>query len=206
MERTTAASETAGRERALRRLQARIRRCEQCVLAAGRTQAVPGVGPALARVMFVGEAPGRWEDERGQPFVGTAGKFFDTLLASIGLSRGEVYITNAVKCRPFVGSPPGRNRAPRPAEIAACRGWLEEELAVVAPEIVVPMGRVAVECFLPGRKISELHGTPHREDGRVILPLYHPALGRYGPAARETLLRDFQVLGSMLRTKRPAPR
>lgn len=202
MGRTIAASETAGRERALRRLQARIRRCEQCVLAAGRTQAVPGVGPALARVMFVGEAPGRWEDERGEPFVGTAGKFFDTLLASIGLGRGEVYITNAVKCRPFVGPPPGRNRAPRPAEIAACRGWLEEELAVVAPEIVVPMGRVAVECFLPGRKISEVHGKPQTLGGRTVLPLFHPALSRYGQGARETLKRDFLVLGRLLRPTR----
>lgn len=188
----------AARERALARLRSRVRACERCGLAAGRTQAVPGVGPADARVMFVGEAPGRWEDERGEPFVGTAGRFFDTLLRSVGLTRGEVYVTNVVKCRPFVGPAPGRNRPPRPAEIEACRPWLEEELRLVQPEIIVPMGRVALDYFLPGRKISEVHGKPQRADGRTILPLFHPALARYGPAARQTLLRDFRILRRLL--------
>lgn len=205
MDRSSTVPDIAARERALARLRGRIRRCERCTLAAGRTQAVPGIGPADARVMFVGEAPGRWEDERGEPFVGTAGKFFDTLLTSIGLRRADVYITNVVKCRPFVGPAPGRNRAPRPAEIEACRPWLLAELAIVRPEIVVPMGRVALDHFLPGRKISEVHGTPQRMGGRTILPLFHPALARYGPLPRRTLLRDFRILGALLRAKRPTP-
>jgi DNA polymerase len=156
--------------------------------------------------MFVGEAPGRREDERGEPFVGTAGTFFDTLLASGGLRRADVYITNVVKCRPFVGPAPGRNRAPRPAEIEACRPWLEAELAIVQPEIVVPMGRVALDHFLPGRKISEAHGKPQRVGGRTIVPMFHPALARYGPLPRRTLRRDFRVLGRLLETMRPTPR
>ena len=151
--------------------------------------------------MFVGEAPGRHEDLRGEPFVGLAGRFFDRLLASIGLERDEVYITNVVKCRPFMGTSPGRNRPPRPDEIKTCRPWLDEELQIVRPEIIVPMGGVAVNAFLPGRKITDVHGVPHRQDGRIILPVFHPAIGRWGEAGRRKLDADFRALGALLRSR-----
>jgi DNA polymerase len=198
------AARLAERERALAALRGQVRRCERCALAAGRIQAVPGVGPADARVLFVGEAPGRQEDVRGEPFVGAAGRTFDALLASVGLRRDQVYITNVVKCRPFIGPPPGRNRAPLPDEIRACRPWLEEELRLVRPEIVVTLGRVALEAFCPGTRISEVHGRPLRRDGLTILPLFHPALARYGPPLREMLEQDFKVLGRLLRRRAAA--
>jgi uracil-DNA glycosylase family 4 len=200
--RPTPATAVADHKRALDALRAQIRRCRRCPLAAGRTHAVPGAGPDAARVMVVGEAPGRREDESGQPFVGAAGRVFDALLASIGLARGDVYITNVVKCRPFTGSPPGRNRPPRPLEIERCRPWLEEELRLVRPAIVVPMGQVALEAFLPGRRIGEVHGRPHDQDGRIVLPLYHPALARFGAAAQALLRRDIQALARLLRGRR----
>lgn len=191
----------SGRERALRVLRAKIRACRRCPLGANRTQAVPGIGPADARVMFVGEAPGRQEDLKGEPFVGLAGRFFDSLLASVGLERDEVYITNVVKCRPFTGTSPGRNRPPRPDEIRTCRPWLDEELQIVRPEIIVPMGGVAVNAFLPGRKITEVHGVPHHQDGRIILPVFHPAMGRWGREGRRKLDEDFRALGALLQSR-----
>lgn len=160
---------------------------------------MPGVGPADARIMFVGEAPGRQEDLRGEPFVGAAGRFFDSLLASAGLNRTDVYITNTVKCRPSTGPAPGRNRPPGPDEIHTCRPWLEDELRIVQPEIIVPMGGVAVNAFLPGKKITEVHGMPHRQDGRIIFPVFHPAMGRWGQAGRRRLTADFRALRGLLR-------
>lgn len=185
--------------RALQALHEEIRRCQGCSLWAARTQAVPGVGPADARVMLVGEAPGRQEDLKGEPFVGQAGRFLDVLLASVGLTRGEVYITNVVKSRPFIGPPPGRNRSPLAAEIQACRRWLDEELRIIQPEIAVAMGRIAVEYFLPGKKIAEVHGIPQQQGARTVLPLYHPALARYGEGPRRILTQDFLKLGELIR-------
>ncbi|MDQ7844871.1 MAG: uracil-DNA glycosylase [Armatimonadota bacterium] len=168
--------------------------CRRCPLWATRTRAVPGTGPADARIMLVGEAPGRQEDLRGEPFVGAAGRVLDALLRSVGLTRGEVFITNVVKSRPFEGPPPGRNRAPRGPEIAACRIWLDEQLRIVDPAVVVPMGRIAVERFLPGVSISAVHGRPQESGGRIILPLYHPAAALRGRRMREVIERDFRVL------------
>jgi len=192
-------------ERALASLRAEIRACRRCPLGSRRTQAVPGIGPADARVMFVGEAPGRQEDLKGEPFVGPAGRFFDSLLASVGLNRDEVYITNVVKCRPFIGTSPGRNRPPHPDEVHTCRPWLEEEVRIVQPEIIVPMGGVAVDAFLPGKRITEVHGVPHRRDGWTVLPVFHPALGRWGPGGRRKLVEDFRALGKLLRSRSRGP-
>jgi len=152
--------------------------------------------------MLVGEAPGRQEDERGQPFVGRAGGFLEELLASIGLPREQVYITNVVKSRPFVGPPPGRNRAPAPAEIAACRRWLDEQIRIIRPEIIVAMGRVALEYFAPGLKISRAHGRPFRHDGRIVLPVFHPSVAGRWPGRRGMLRDDFRLLGRLLRGPR----
>lgn len=187
--------------RALAALHKEIRKCRRCPLWATRTQAVPGVGPADARVMLVGEAPGRQEDLKGEPFVGTAGRFLGTLLSSIGLTRGDVYITNVVKSRPFIGPPPGRNRAPTAGEIVACRAWFDEQLRIIQPEIVAAMGRVALEYFFPKRKISDVHGQALQHDGRTILPLFHPAAASHRQELRETLKQDFLKLGELIRAK-----
>ena len=160
------------------------------------------MGPTNARVMLVGEAPGRQEDLKGAPFVGRAGQFLDDLLESIGLARHQVYITNVVKSRPCIGPPPGRNRAPTAREIGACRPWLDEQIRIVQPQIIVAMGRVALEYFLPKTKISQVHGRPLQHDARTVLPLFHPAVAYHQQALRETLREDFQVLGTLLRARR----
>src|SRR3990170_6126967 len=192
----------AARKRALAGLHKEIRSCTRCPLFRTRAEAVPGVGPADARVMLVEEAPGRQEDVRGEPFVGSAGRFLDDLLESIGLARDQVYITNVVKSRPYIGPPPGRNRAPTASEIGACRPWLDEQIRIIQPQVIVPMGRVALEYFLPNTKISHVHGRPVPHDGRTVLPLFHPAVAYHRTALRETLREDFQVLGTLLRVPR----
>lgn len=186
------------RERALARVHAQIRQCDRCPLHRTRTQAVPGVGPANAKVMLVGEAPGRQEDLKGEPFVGAAGRFLDELLASVGLSRADVFITNVVKSRPASGSPPNRNRAPAPEEIAACRPWLDEQLRLIRPQIVVTLGRIAMDCFLPGGKISELHGRAVTSGRVTLLPLYHPAMALYRREWVRMLKRDFRQIRKLL--------
>ncbi|OLD35317.1 MAG: hypothetical protein AUI83_27430 [Armatimonadetes bacterium 13_1_40CM_3_65_7] len=184
--------------RALAQLHDRIRRCDRCPLHRTRTQAVPGVGPASARIMLVGEAPGRREDLTGQPFVGAAGKFLDELLASVGLSRSDVYITNVVKSRPVSGPPPGRNRAPTPAEIAACVPWLHEQLRILRPKVIVTLGRIALDYFLPGRRIADVHGRSIPQGPVTILPLYHPAMVLYRRDWVRMLRKDFRSLRRFL--------
>ena len=152
------------------------RRCTRCEeLVRNRTQVVPGVGPGDARVFFIGEGPGRWEDEKGEPFVGDAGAYLNELLERIGLSRSEVFITNVVKCRP------PENRNPKAPEMDNCAPYLERQLAMVKPDLVVLLGRVALERFFPKEKITEAAGSPRQGDigGRTVtmLPLLHPAFG-----------------------------
>jgi len=159
---------------------------------------VPGAGPATARIVFVGEAPGRQEDLRGEPFVGRAGQVFDQLLASIGLSRDDVYVTNLVKSRPFVGGPPGRNRSPSQDEIAACTPWLREQLAIIRPTIVVTLGVLALKSVSPSSALAKVHGRIVAHDAFSIVPLYHPAVARYGPRWNTILRRDFQRLREVL--------
>jgi DNA polymerase len=192
----------SARQRALTRLHERIRACDRCPLHRTRTQAVPGVGPAGARIILVGEAPGRREDLQGEPFVGAAGKFLDKLLGSAGLSRADVYITNVVKSRPVSGSPPGRNRTPTPDEIAACRPWLDELLGLIRPAVVVTLGRIALDAFLPGHKLAQVHGRPITHGRVTILPLYHPAVALYRRDWVPVLKRDFRKIRRLL----PAPR
>ena len=184
--------------KALERLHSRILECTRCPLHLTRTQAVPGTGSADAEIVFVGEAPGRQEDVQGTPFVGGAGKVFDGLLASIGLSRTDVYITNTVKSRPFVGPPPGRNRTPAREEIAACAPWLAEEIQIIQPKLVVTLGQIALDQFLPHRKISEIHGKPQSTGGITILPLYHPAMSRYGSEWIAILRADFRKISKVM--------
>jgi DNA polymerase len=154
---------------------------------------VPGEGPQDAEVMVVGEAPGRLEDEQGRPFVGRAGQLLGEELAEAGLAREDVFITNVVKARP-----PG-NRDPTKAEVAHWMPVLEQQLALVDPRLVVPLGRHALAHFAPGAKIGEAHGRVLRERGRELFPLYHPAAALRSTKLRETLLADARALGARLR-------
>jgi uracil-DNA glycosylase family 4 len=160
--------------------------CETC------THMVPGEGSVSAPIMLVGEAPGATEDELGRPFVGRAGRLLDELLAAAGLERDAVYITNVVKARP-----PG-NRDPRADEVAHHMPWLEAELALVQPRIVVPLGRHALAHFARGVTISQAHGRVRTERGRTLFPLYHPAAGLRSTLLREASFEDARALGALL--------
>lgn len=176
----------------LAEIAARIRVCTRCDLARTRTQAVPGEGNPQAEVMFIGEGPGYHEDRQGRPFVGPAGQFLIELLARAGLRRDEVFITNVVKCRP-----PG-NRDPLPDEIAACAPYLEEQLAVIQPRVIVTLGRYSMARWFPNEKISRVHGQPRRIGPYVVVPMYHPAAALHQPALKELVEKDFDKLREIL--------
>ena len=176
-----------------------IRACTDCPLHQTRTQAVPGEGSPQARVMFVGEGPGYQEDRQGRPFVGPAGHFLDELLASVGLKREEVFITNMVKCRP------PNNRDPFPGEVGACNKYLVEQIASVHPQVIIPLGRHALANWFPSESISKVHARPRRVENLTVLPLYHPAAALHNEGLRETIKQDFQVLGRLLHEASPAP-
>lgn len=153
---------------------------------------VPGEGNPNAELMLVGEAPGASEDEQGRPFVGRAGKLLDEVLEAAGLAREDVYITNVVKARP------PKNRDPRAGEVAHHLPWLEAELALVQPRLVIPLGRHALAHFSDRAKISDVHGTELTERGRALFPLYHPAAALRGGGLRETLFEDARALRAVL--------
>jgi uracil-DNA glycosylase len=162
---------------------------EPCETAANM---VPGEGSPTADVMFVGEAPGASEDEQGRPFVGRSGRLLDELLAAAGLDREQVFITNVVKARP-----PG-NRDPRPDEVAHHMAWLDAQLALIRPRLVVPLGRHALGHFTRGAKISQVHGTKMVERGRVLFPMYHPAAALRSTAVRNAAFEDARALAAAL--------
>lgn len=149
---------------------------------------VPGDGPAAAEVVFVGEAPGASEDAAGRAFVGSAGKLLDGLLAVAGLHREEVYVTNVVKARP------PRNRDPRREEVAHHLPWLLAELDALQPKAVVPLGRHALAHFVPGVRISDVHGQVLRHQGRTVIPWYHPAAALHNAGLRPALEMDAAAL------------
>jgi uracil-DNA glycosylase family 4 len=157
------------------------------------TNMVPGEGNPTAAVMLVGEAPGASEDEQGRPFVGRAGKLLDLLLEEAGLEREDVYITNVVKARP-----PG-NRDPKAPEVAHHMPWLEEQLALIAPNVVIPVGRHALAHFARGRKITAVHGELIVERGRRLVPWLHPAAALRNQDLRATLFEDAQALPGILK-------
>ena len=161
-------------------------------LAQSATNLVLGDGSPDADIVFIGEAPGKKEDEQGLPFVGASGKFLAEMLASIHLKREQVYITNIVKYRP------PNNRDPLPEEKAAFLPFLERQLDVIEPLLVVTLGRHSMNCFLPGLQISEIHGQPKRKGKWVFLPLYHPAAALYNGSMRQTLQEDFQNIPATL--------
>ena len=156
-------------------------------------QLVFGVGSPDADLVFIGEAPGAKEDQEGEPFVGAAGKFLNEMLASIGLSRDQIYITNIVKYRP-----PG-NRDPEPDEIQAFIPYLKRQLTVIQPKLVAFLGRHSMNVFLPELRISQAHGQPVRKGGQVYLPLFHPAAALYNGGMRQTLLDDFAKIPAILK-------
>jgi uracil-DNA glycosylase family 4 len=168
--------------------------CQSC------TQMVPGNGDPHASVMLIGEAPGKNEDAQGIPFVGAAGKLLDALLGSVELSRESVFVANVLKSRP-----PG-NRDPLPEEAAHHWPWLEEQIAAVDPDVIVLLGRHAMERFLPGRRISEIHGEPRLKNGQVYLPVYHPAAALYNGGLRATVFEDFAQLPTLVARVRAAGR
>ena len=162
-------------------------------LAAGATQLVFGDGNPDAEIVFIGEAPGKNEDLQGKPFVGAAGKFLDEMLKMIGLKRADIYITNIVKYRP------PNNRDPFPDEKEAFLPYLQAQLDVIQPKIVVTLGRHSLNCFLPDLQISQVHGQPKRYKGRVFMPLFHPAAALYNGSMKQTLIDDFAKIPLVLK-------
>lgn len=161
-------------------------------LAAGATQLVMGDGNPDADIVFIGEAPGKQEDEQGLPFVGASGKFLNEMLESIGLERKDVYITNIVKYRP------PNNRDPLSQEKAEFLSYLHQQLDIIEPKLIITLGRHSMNMFLPDLKISQEHGHPKRKNGVVYLPLYHPAAALYNGSMRQTLLDDFAKVPKIL--------
>lgn len=161
-------------------------------LRAQATRLVMGAGSTLAEVVFIGEAPGKQEDLTGQPFVGASGKLLDAMLASIGLDRADVYITNIVKYRPPA------NRDPSKSEITAFIPYLDRQLEIIRPRIIVFLGRHAMNVVLPELTISDAHGVPLTQGDRILLPLYHPAAALYNGGMRQTLMDDFAVIKRLL--------
>ena len=176
-----------------------VRQCTDCPLHEGRTNAVPGEGPPDAELLFIGEGPGYQEDRQGRPFVGPAGQFLDELLGSIGLSREQVFIANMVKCRP------PNNRDPAPAEISACSKYLDRQIELLDPKLIVTLGRFSMGKFLPGESISRAHGQLRSPNGRAVLPIMHPAAALHRQEHRAAIVQDFQAIPGMLKQLAESP-
>lgn len=175
-----------------------IRSCTLCALSSTRTNAVPGEGPLNAEVMLIGEAPGANEDKQGRPFVGAAGNFLTELIEAAGLKRDEVYICNVLKCRP-----PG-NRDPLPGEMEACNEYLELQIDMVDPLVIVTLGRFSMSRWFPQQAISRIHGIVREFDGRFVVPMYHPAAALHQGSLRQVLLDDFARLPAAIERARAA--
>ena len=171
---------------------AEIAVCQRCALSSGRRNAVPGEGPENADIMFVGEAPGFHEDRQGRPFVGAAGHFLNELLASIGLGREDVYICNVLKCRP------PDNRDPKAEEIEACRPFLDRQIELVAPKMIVTLGRFSMARWFPNVRISRIHGQPKKIGGVLYLPMFHPAAALHQPRYRVDIEQDMLKIPQLL--------
>ena len=177
-----------------------VRQCTDCQLSQGRNNAVPGEGSAQAEVMFIGEGPGFHEDRLGRPFVGPAGQFLDDLLASIGLNREQVFIANMIKCRP------PQNRDPLPAEMAACNKYLDRQIELINPKLIVTLGRFSLGRFFPGESITRARGKVREKEGRHIYPIMHPAAALHRQEHRSTIVNDFKGIPEILaKLDRPQP-
>ncbi|MGB9640362.1 MAG: uracil-DNA glycosylase family protein [Anaerolineales bacterium] len=177
----------------LKHIAEEVAQCELCELHFSRKKAVPGEGPANATIMFIGEGPGFHENEQGRPFVGAAGKFLEELLTKIGLSREQVFITNVVKCRP-----PG-NRDPKPEEVDVCtKQFLERQIQLINPNVIITLGRYSMGLYLPHAKISDVHGQALRIKGRMVVPMYHPAAALHQGSLKPVVEADFLRLRELI--------
>jgi len=184
---------------ALSELNEEIGRCQRCEIAKYRTKAVPGEGPEDAEIMFIGEAPGWHEDQQGRPFVGPAGQYLEQLLASIGLKRQQVYIANVIKCRPMA------NRDPLPTEIQNCQKWLERQIEILRPKMIVTLGRYSMAKFFPGKSISKIHGTAQRRDNIIYYAMYHPAAALHQQSLRQAIEADMLKIPALLTEVKNVP-
>ena len=176
----------------LTELCAEIASCQRCVLSQSRKNAVPGEGPDDADIVFIGEGPGFHEDQQARPFVGAAGHFLEELLEGIGLRREGVYICNVIKCRP-----PG-NRDPLPEEIEACKPYLDRQIEIISPRMIVTLGRFSMERYFPGAKISQIHGQARKIEGIIYYPMYHPAAALHQPRWRQLVQDDVLKIPQLL--------
>ena len=176
----------------LSQLNEEIARCRDCGLAQHRNRVVPGEGAEKAAILFIGEAPGWHEDQQGRPFVGPAGHFLDELLASIGLSRKYFYIANVVKCRP------PSNRDPLPSEMRACRKWLDRQIEIIKPKLIVTLGRYSLAQFFPGDVIGKVRGTARKKQGVIYYIMYHPAAALHQQSLRRIIEEDMRKIPFLL--------
>jgi DNA polymerase len=179
----------------IEKVAAEVRSCERCPLHVGRKNAVPGEGPPNASVVVVGEGPGSNEDQQGRPFVGAAGHNLEALLSKAGLRREDVFITNAVKCRP------PENRRPKKGELDSCHPYLRRQIDAIGPEFIVLLGDTALKEFFPDSTLGELHGRVTRRGESNFFPTYHPASMTYNRSLSATLDEDFAKLGEALRNR-----
>jgi uracil-DNA glycosylase family 4 len=177
----------------LQALAAEIAKCTRCLLHRGRTKVVPGEGPEDADIVFIGEAPGFHEDQQGRPFVGEAGRLLENLLESIGLKREEVFIANVIKCRP-----PG-NRDPLPEEIEACKPFLDRQIELIEPKLIVTLGRFSMARAFPKARISRIHGQPRKIGSIVYYPMYHPAAALHRASLRSIIEEDMQRIPELIK-------
>jgi len=185
----------AGAGETLAEIRADLGECCRCGLSEQRHKIVFGVGPERARLVFVGEAPGRDEDEQGEPFVGEAGKLLDRIILAMGMQRSDVYICNVIKCRP------PRNRDPKPEEIAACEPFLKRQLKALQPEVIVTLGKFAGQTLLRSETpISRLRGSWHEYQGIPLMPTFHPAYLLRNPASKREVWEDMKLVMQRLRS------
>jgi len=187
------------KEKKLSELDKQVADCQLCSLYQGANKAVPGDGSPDAEVMFIGEGPGYWEDQKGLPFVGQAGKLLDQLLDSINLSRKNVFIGNVIKHR----SP--NNRDPLPEEIEACRPFLDKQIEIIKPKIIVTLGRFSMQKFFPNEFISRIHGQARFVDlngqKTIVIPMYHPAAALRSVIIKKEIEKDFKKIREFLEKK-----
>jgi uracil-DNA glycosylase family 4 len=177
---------------ALTELNKEIECCQDCELGKHRTRAVPGEGPENAILLFIGEAPGWHEDQQGRPFVGPAGKYLEELLASINLKREQVYIANVIKCRP------PSNRDPLPGEVQACSKWLNHQVELIHPKMIVTLGRYSMAKYFSNQSISQVHGKARKQDNVVYYAMYHPAAALHQGSLRKTIEADMLKIPQIL--------
>jgi DNA polymerase len=188
------------KQRLLQAIAEEAKQCQKCPLYKGTHRAVPGEGDPDAAVMLIGEAPGYHEDMQGRPFVGAAGQFLEELLRSVGFRRDQVFIANVVKHRP------PQNRDPEADEIAACSGYLDRQIEIVDPKVIVTLGRFSMSRFFPGERISRIHGVARRVDDRLVLAQYHPAAALHQASLRRTIEDDFrQVTHALAQAEKLPP-